>query len=77
MDFNKPPRTLAPVFPDEPLDLGIDDEDSGAGSDFFVWDNILPESAGQAHDTPSPMSVVGPGIDTGTSLAAQLHWRTG
>jgi len=74
MDFDWSPRPMAPMFPNEALVPGIEDE-TGAGSDFYVWDNVLPESAGQAHNVPSPMSVIGPGIDTSLSLASRLQWR--
>ena len=77
MDFQKPAGRLGPlVFPERygyPLDY--EDDETGAGSDFFVWDIILPDSPGSAHNVPNPMSVQGPGIDTGTSLAARLNWR--
>jgi hypothetical protein len=75
MDFDWPPRPMAPMFPDEALVPGIEDDETGAGSDFFVWDTVLPESAGQAHNVPSPMSVIGPGFDTSPSLASRLQWR--
>ena len=77
MDFNKPAGRLGPpVFPERyehPLDY--EDDETGAGSDFFVWDIILPDSPGSAHNVPNPMSVQAPGIETGLSLAARLHWR--
>jgi hypothetical protein len=71
MSINVPAR---PMFPREAPVPGVEDE-TGAGSDFYVWDNILPESAGQAHNMPSPMSVIAPGIETSLSLASRLHWR--
>ena len=70
MSINVP---ASPVFPGEDLVPGVEDE-TGAGSDFFVWDNILPESAGQAHNVPSPMSIQAPGIDTSITLVSKLHW---
>ncbi len=77
MDFNKPAGRLGPrVFPERyehPLDY--EDDETGAGSDFYIWDNILPDSPGCAHNVSNPMSVQAPGIDTGTSLATRLHWR--
>jgi hypothetical protein len=75
MEFDWSPRPMAPMFHDEAFVPGIEDDETGAGSDFFVWDNVLPESAGQAHNVPSPMSVQAPGIDLGTSLASKLRWR--
>jgi hypothetical protein len=73
MDFSKPIKSpgtrTRPPHPDIP---GVDDADGFAGSDFWVWKNILPESAGKAHNVPNPMSVIGPG--TGVSLASRLHW---
>jgi hypothetical protein len=76
MDFDNPAGRLGPsVFPERyehPLDY--EDDGTGAGSDFYVWDIILPDSPGSAHNTPSPMSVQAPGIDTGTSLASRLNW---
>ncbi|MBW2232980.1 MAG: hypothetical protein JRH17_21550, partial [Deltaproteobacteria bacterium] len=54
MEFDWSPRPMEPMFPDEALVPGVEDDETGAGSDFFVWDNILPESAGQAHNVPSP-----------------------
>jgi len=75
MEFDWSPRPMEPMFPDEALVPGVEDDETGAGSDFFVWDNILPESAGQAHNVPSPMSVVGPGSGVSISLASRLHWR--
>jgi hypothetical protein len=76
MEFDWSPRPMAPMFSDEALVPGPgEDDETGAGSDFFVWDNILPESAGQAHNVTNPMSVIGPGIDTSLSLASRLQWR--
>ena len=76
MDFNKPAGRLGPhVFPERyehPLDY--EDDETGAGSDFYIWDNILPDSPGSAHSVPNPMSVQAPGIDTSVSLASRLHW---
>ena len=72
MDFSKPLKAPGTRAYPPGIELpGVEDE-TGAGSDFFVWDNILPESAGHAHDVPSPMSVQAPGL----SLADRLHWRS-
>ena len=73
MDFSKPAN--APATRHRPPDYEaprLDDNETGPGSDFWVWDSILPESPGKAHDVPSPLSVQAPGL----SLAARLHWRT-
>lgn len=74
MDFSEPVK--APGTRAYPPDLelpGVEDE-SDAGSDFYVWDNILPDSPGSAHSVPNPMSVVAPG--TGFSLASKLNWKS-
>jgi hypothetical protein len=76
MDFNKPIKAPGTRTRPPRLDIpGVDDADSGAGA-FWVWDNILPESPGSAKNTPNPMTVQAPGIDTSTSLASKLCWRT-
>jgi hypothetical protein len=74
VDFSKPVK--APGTRACPPDIelpGVEDE-SDAGSDFYVWDNVLPESAVQAYNVPSPMDITNPGLATGISLAARLHW---
>jgi hypothetical protein len=75
VDFSKPvkaPGTRA-CPPDIELPR-VGDEDTGAGSDFFVWKNVLPDSPGKAHNVSSPMDITNPAIGTGVSLAARLHW---
>lgn len=76
MDFSKPIRAPGTLTRTPNLDIpGLDDADSGAGSDFRIEDNILPESAGKAHNVPNPMSIIGPGAAM-PSLASKLCWRT-
>jgi hypothetical protein len=76
MDFSKPIRSPGTRARPPPLDIpGGEDADGAAGSDFWVWKNILPESPGKANNVSNPMSVVGPGVGAGTSLASKLHWR--
>ena len=76
VDFSKPvtaPGTRA--YPPDVELPGVEDDETGAGSDFWVWDCVLPDSAGQTHNVPTPMDITNPGLAIGTSLAAQLHWR--
>jgi hypothetical protein len=74
MDFDKPPHAVSPMPASEPLGPADDDE-TGPGSDFFVWRNTIGPADSTAPSCPNPMTVQAPGIDTGTSLAAQLNWR--
>ncbi len=72
MDFNTPRRGLPfPMYPPEqetPSDLDPSDG-------MFVWQPVIGPGSGSQPGIPNPMSVQGPGIDTGTSLVAQLNWK--
>ena len=72
MDFSKPPHGLVtpmpPAKPSAPADEPTDDE-------MLITSPTVGPAKPHRPAAPNPMSVQAPGIDTGTSLAAELNWK--
>ena len=72
MDFDKPPRTVAPVSPANIRNLG---ERTDPSEEMLVWQPTVGPADTTAPTCPNPMTIHAPRIGTGASLAAQLNWR--
>ena len=74
MDFDNLLRPMAPV-PTGDCGAPADNDETGAGSDFWIWSPTIGPADSSAPSAPNPMDVTNPGFDTGVSLASRLHWR--
>ena len=74
MDFDSLLRPTAPV-PSGDYGAPLDDDETGAGSDFWVWSPTIGPADSSVPSAPNPMDVTNPGFDAGVSLASGLNWR--
>jgi hypothetical protein len=76
MDFDNLLRPMAPVpTGDYGAPLDNDGDETGAGSDFWIWSPTIGPADSSVPSTPNPMDISNPGFDAGVSLASRLHWR--
>jgi len=74
MDFDNLLRPTAPV-PTGDYGAPLDDDETGAGSDFWIWSPTIGPADSSVPSAPNPMDVTNPGFDAGVSLASRLRWR--
>ena len=71
MDFSKPPHGLVTPVPPAKRTVPADEPDDN----MPITRPTLGPAEPHRPTPPNPMSVEAPGIDTGTSLAAELNWK--